>query len=305
MEQTGYIILLSECSNQCVFCAVEKIRENPVTLQTQELQHRQKLSQMRAQGFTRLIISGSDPIEYPGIVNLLRIAKESGFDAIGVATHGKQLSKLEFARFLIDAGADYFTIALYGSLPEIHDSVTKVAGSFKQTVEGIRNVKSLKKEVYISMMPVRQNRNDLIGIAKLAKELGVTSVSCNMTYLTTSATNAKEPSEFYIPTKDLPRYMSPLYEYLLKTNSQMSFLEFPYCLFETIEPEIIINSQMIMHSQTKYTFLKDQKSGTAPHRDKVKTDICRECRANERCDGFFRLDIERYGTGDLKPIHLS
>ena len=52
-------------------------------------------------------------------------------------------SYLNYCKELINAGMTKVTIYVFSSKPEIHDNITRVKGSFKQTMKGINNLKNM------------------------------------------------------------------------------------------------------------------------------------------------------------------
>ena len=147
-EKNGFLIPMTGCSNDCIFCIKGKnYRVSNESIKKQEGEILKNIIKFKKEGITEIIISGSDSIEYPKIIQLVKYLKRQGFKKITIATHGKNLSEKNFAENIVGAGVDLFTLPIYGSKPEIHDSVTRVKGSFNATIKGIKNVKDLNIEI--------------------------------------------------------------------------------------------------------------------------------------------------------------
>lgn len=298
-NKIGHIILMTGCSNDCIFCLLGKDHiETEESIKKQEFKAWNNLLKYKKEGIKDIEVSGSDPLEYKKIIPMLKCIKKMGFNSIKIATHGKNLSNFEFAKKIVLSGADIFTIPIYGSNNLIHESVSGIKGSFEETISGIENIKKLNKKIAISCLVLEQNKNNLIDILKLGTKYNVMNFCFNMTYL------VKDDSNYIIPVKDIGKYMANFFKYIIKTKANISFNEFPYCVFTNIDSEILINSNKIFNSQKKYTFLGD-KSGsiqTPPFKVKIKHKICKNCKANNICDGFFKTDIEKFGVGNLKSL---
>jgi MoaA/NifB/PqqE/SkfB family radical SAM enzyme len=292
----GYLTLLTGCTNDCVFCTLGKRHFwADYMIEDEEYNIKAKSKELRNVGDVTL--SGSDPIEYKNLIPLIKRLKEQGCQSLSIATHGRMLSDKAVTEELTGLGVEWFTISLYGAEAQIHDSVTQVDGSFKETLAGIENVKAAGKKVTMVSQVLVQNKDHLIELARLSAKIPCESLSIHMTYLTHSDDN------FYVPTKDLGKYLNPLYELHLKDNIPIFFVEIPYCVFDKIDPQLLLSAQNIYHRENKFEEIGD-KSGREIHESKIKLHLkmCHSCAAFDICDGFFKKDVDNFGVGDLKPL---
>lgn len=301
MNDTGFLILFWECENDCIFCdmksdlALDVIM--PVDVTYKKLV--EDVTKLKTQGFKKIQISGSDPIEYPKIIDIVKYIKNEGFEEVSIATHGRNLHDVKFAKEITEAGVESFIVPIFGSNAEVHDSITGAKGSFDDVLEGVRNVISLGKRISISPLILRQNLNDLIPLYDLIRTLNVESFSFSMTYLTRNSDES-----YFVPSKELVHYLSFFYDYVSNYNLKVAFLEFPFCLFNRISLDTLLESDLIINNMNKHEFLGDKNEGnkTSNHRKKKKVGICKDCKARNFCDGFFEKDIELFGTGNIKPF---
>jgi MoaA/NifB/PqqE/SkfB family radical SAM enzyme len=70
-------------------------------------------------------------------------------------------------------GVHSMQISIYSHRPEVHDSITKVPGPLKRSVEAIRLLKAHGLKVTIADVLMLQNIQDYPGVRALAAELGV------------------------------------------------------------------------------------------------------------------------------------
>ena len=235
-SKIGHIILMTGCSNDCIFCLLGKNHiETEESIKKQEIKAWKNLQRYKKEGVTDIEISGSDPLEYSKIIPMLKCIKKMGFQNIRIATHGKNLSNFNFTHELINAGVNLFTIPIYGSNSLIHDKITRIKGSYAHTIQGIKNVNKLNKKIAISCLVLEYNKNNLIDIVRLGMKYDVMNFCFNMTYL------VQENNFYFIPVKDLGKYMSKVFKFIIKSKSNVCFNEFPYCVFEGINPKILIN----------------------------------------------------------------
>jgi len=299
-QKFGGIILNPLCSNRCVFCGNIPIKTSDVEIKQQKIKVYKNLIDLKNQGIKKIEISGGDPLEYDEIVLLIKHIKKMGFEFVQLSTNGVRLSNESFLNKLASSGVDKLRIPLYGSNAEVHDSVTRTKGSFDATFNGIKRLleKSSNIEIQISCLIVNQNKDNLIELVDLVKGLGITDFYFSIPCV------AYNDYSFYIPSKNLGPYAKDVFNYGLKINYNIQFMEIPYCVFGRID-ESINNScgppNLGKHCQPSEKFrtsIKDLPS----YRIKRKVDMCNSCKASSFCDGFFVNDIDKFGVGDLKPI---
>jgi len=86
-----------------------------------------------------------------------------------MVSNGRKLSDYDFCKTLKDSGIYSITISIQGSYQELHDKITRVKGSFKQSLTGLENL--IKVEISASTETVmsRDNEHDLENIVSLTE----------------------------------------------------------------------------------------------------------------------------------------
>ena len=298
-KEYGGLIINPSCANYCLFCGNTKTSKEE--LRRQEVNIAKNLIEFKKKGVEKIEISGADPIEYKGIIKLVRYIKRMGFKFIQLSTHGRKLSDEFFLSSLVAAGISKLRIPLYGTRPEIHDAITRAKGSFKETYKGIETLRKKMPFVnlQISNLIMQDNKDDLIDFVRLMKKLKI-----NNTYISIPLISNEDILPHYIPYKNLGPYVKKVYKYAKKINYPLRFMEIPYCLFGCVDE--LINNISLPPDLGKYcqppktfrTFTKDLPS----YRFKKKISICYQCKCENFCDGFVANDIDKFGLGKIKPI---
>ena len=295
-EEFGAIILRTGCSLSCVFCGGHAERKE-IEIAKQEREAHNNLKKFKEDGFKNIVISGSDPIEYEYIAELIKYIKKEGFKSVRLSTHGVLLSSQKLADKLIRAGLNQLKVPIYGSNAQIHDSVTGKKGSFEDTVTGIRyilkNAPQIKFE--ITTIVVKQNKDDLVNIVDFVNHLRVNSHRFSTVFLMEDIKNIEA---FYIPLKNLPVLVKPLYSSILQIESKARLFEIPFCVVGKLDTKNIDNQVNI----PQYVPRKEQREWIPSYRRKKKIEMCKKCKAFDFCDGFLVKDINRFGTGKLQAI---
>jgi uncharacterized Fe-S cluster-containing radical SAM superfamily protein len=297
------IKLSTSCKNNCVFCKTT-LQVDGAELERQERDVAKALEEYIKQGFEKIEISGHDPIEYEWIAQLIGYMKKRGFRDIMLSTHGRRLCDKRFCGELALAGLTSLRIPIYGSTAAVHDSVTKAEGSFRETIEGLRLLIDLAPQMKILLhsLILKQNKDDINSIISLAKGLGIDTVAFSIPCV------AVKDYSFYIPIKEMPRYIKKLADCGKKVGVMIILTDIPFCVFEVDIPKSGIkmrNDNPTVEYGTYFQPPEMHKSGIknlAAYNLKKKIAMCKECKYDSACAGFYLNDIELYGTGSLKPI---
>jgi MoaA/NifB/PqqE/SkfB family radical SAM enzyme len=129
------------CNLACEHCMIEG------TMDWLEPEPPQKFAELLAYNAERrrwsgLIMTGSEITLRHDLPSLAARARASGFDHVRIQTHGMRLSNEEYCRELIDAGIDEFFVSVTAADRETHDAITRVAGSFERTMQGLENLEA-------------------------------------------------------------------------------------------------------------------------------------------------------------------
>ncbi len=136
-ERRHWVRISRTCNNHCVFCLDSDVQDGTMIPATEV---EAEISRGIELGASRLILSGGEASIHPDFVRLIRFGKAAGYAHVQTISNGRMFAYRGFSRQALDAGLDEITFSMHGHTPELHDELTGVAGSFMQTVAGIRNV---------------------------------------------------------------------------------------------------------------------------------------------------------------------
>jgi MoaA/NifB/PqqE/SkfB family radical SAM enzyme len=298
----GGIIISPSCDLNCFFCKGHLLRAGEREIKKQEIDVYKNLQDHKRNGIKMIEISGSDPIEYQKIIELIRYIKKEGFSFVQLSTHGTKLSDKNFLKKMISSGVNKIRVPLYGSNKKVHDSITRKEGSFEKLVEGIKNlIKSNQAiEIQVSSLILKQNKDDLQNIVDFVDSLGIKDfyfgIPCIPSVL-------EDVTNWYLPLKKLEKIIQNLYYYSLKVNKDFRFFDIPFCLFGDFNSKNICNISK-PPSMGKYNqppkIHKTEILDMPAYRVKKHFSFCKKCVAQDYCDGFFVNDIKKYGIGNIK-----
>jgi MoaA/NifB/PqqE/SkfB family radical SAM enzyme len=121
--------------------------------------------------YENLVLSGAEVTTFPDLGKYVRYAASLGwFKKIQIQTNGRRLSESAYLESLIDSGLNEFFISIQG-LEETHDAITRTRGSFKETMEAVRNLGRFDVNVISNTVLTKTNFPDIVPLmALLSKE---------------------------------------------------------------------------------------------------------------------------------------
>lgn len=169
------LALTFRCQNNCVHCYAGGPHETP-ELTTDEW--KKVIDQLHNIGVFLFTFTGGEPTLREDLPELLRYAQEKG-TVTGLITNGRRLRNKEYVQKLVDAGLDFVQITLESHDPAIHDSITRVRGSWQETVEGIKNI--VPTPIYITTNTTlnRLNADNFLETIDFLHDLGLQVFACN------------------------------------------------------------------------------------------------------------------------------
>ncbi len=160
-----HIDLTWRCNEGCVHCYLDHSIGND--MDTDEV--KRVLDQLAEAGAMFLTLSGGEIMLRKDIFEIVAHARALLFD-VKLKTNGILIGESEADRFA-ELGVRQVNISIYSHLPEVHDAVTLVPGSFARSIEAVKRLKSRGLTVGIRV-PVIGGGLDYVRLRALAEELG-------------------------------------------------------------------------------------------------------------------------------------
>jgi radical SAM protein with 4Fe4S-binding SPASM domain len=191
------LALTFRCQNDCVHCYAGGPHETPEITTGQWKSVIDKLSEI---GVFILTFTGGEPTMRDDLPELLLYAQNKGL-VTGLISNGRKLKDKAYVTKLEKSGLDFVQITLESHKPQVHDLMTTVKGSWKETVTGIQN--AVQSQIYVSTNTTlsKHNAADFLTTIDYIKGLGVNAFGCNSLIYSGKAPLASE--EFALTVEDL------------------------------------------------------------------------------------------------------
>ena len=177
----GEIAVTYRCNNRCRFCYAGCDgacgRLDSPDIEAEKLEKIIDIFKDEAQ-IPFFSFTGGEPLMRKDLERLMRYACDKGLK-INLVTNGT-LATPERAKSLYDAGLRTAQISLESPDEEIHDALCGRKGSWKQTIDGIKNLRDAGIFVQTNSTSTTMNIDSLPRLPALCKELGCVRMSVNL-----------------------------------------------------------------------------------------------------------------------------
>lgn len=284
------------CNNRCVFCAQGDRRDACGAVPFDELLRR--LADVRRT--TRaLVLTGGEPTVHRRIVALVEAARALGFDPIQLQTNGRTLAYPHVLDALVRAGVTEVSPSLHGSTAAVHDGLTRAAGSWAQSVEGIRNAAASGLPVVTNSVVTRGNTEDLPALVALLGRLGVRRAQ--LAFVHPVGTAAVEFDAVVPRLPDVSAALVRARAVALAAGVALVTEGVPYCFLRGME-------EMCVEALIPATTVVEMRGEVCDYsrwrvaEGKAHGPPCAGCAARARCEGPWREYPERFGWAEFEAL---
>ncbi|MBQ9897246.1 MAG: radical SAM protein, partial [Synergistaceae bacterium] len=255
-------------------------------------------------GADNIILTGGEVTIRPDFDKLINKILEYKLD-ITIQTNARAFCRQRIIDIIANISNIQFITALHGSTAKTHDNITQVTGSFDETCEGIKNLRSLNKLVIIKVVISKINLEELNEIILLALKLGVKYLCFAFPH---GQGAARKNFEKLMPRyKDLKTKLKEIIYTAKEHEIKIEFEAVPFCVIP-----------YAMHLVGELKYFKSNTLCSQVHEkvfdwDKVRKDIkikpelCGRCDMNLFCEGVWREYYEAYAlniSDDLEPLKI-
>lgn len=285
------------CNNLCRHCVQGEKRYKLSNKTTDEI--KKELGQAFSKGIEGLVFTGGEPTIRNDFVELVAHAKEIGYDEIQVQTNGRRFASKRFTKAIIEAGMNEFAPALNGHIPELHDYMSQVPGAWKQTVQGIKNVKEYGVRIITNTVVTKPNYRFLRNIADVLVKLGVSQYQLAFCH---AAGRAWEDFESIVPYMSLaaPHIHRGL-DVGINAGIPVMAEAMPFCHMMGYEQQV---SELVIPPSAVYEtgFKIDEWEKWRKEEGKWKGESCKACAFYNVCEGPWVDYVEKRGSDEFVPI---
>ena len=284
-----------QCNNRCRFCVQGDRRTREPDRSTAQML--EALEENRAHG-DELVLTGGEISLRRDLGLLIRRARALGYREVQLQSNGRRFAVAAFCEEMIAAGVTEFGPSLHGARPETHEALTRAPGSWRQTVQGIRNLRARGQRVITNSVVTRSNLEELPELARLLVALGVSQYQLAMVH---PLGTAWEGFDQVVPRlEEAAPWVRKALVPGLRAGIPCMVEAMPACLMRGLEdcmaeariPATRIDDPARLVEDYRVSRLADGKA---------KGPGCARCTWTGRCEGPWREYPQRHGWGALQP----
>lgn len=291
------ILLGWVCNNNCMFCSVgHKLSERKIKDWNLVRKH---IDYGKSVNSETISFSGGEPTIINYLEEAVKYSKKLGFKTIEIQSNGRMFSYPDFAKNIVDAGANRFLISVHADNEEVGDGINRIKGSFNQTLEGIKNLKKLGVEnLRFSVVINKFNYKRLNKIVEFLLQFDPIGIHVNYTIIDGHAYTNRESimppkMEIVVP------YVYDAIKTVKNAGKEIWLYSFPYCLMQGYEFAIAekgnFDSRLI--GPDFDVSLQENR-----HKHRIKNESCKKCKYYKLCLGPWKRYVRMFGFEEFKPI---
>jgi MoaA/NifB/PqqE/SkfB family radical SAM enzyme len=294
------LILNYNCNARCLFCSqgdFDKSRNAPFEALARNIYT------ARRDGYTRLGLTGGEPLVRPDILKVIALGKSVGFDFIRVQTNGIKLADPAFCRALVKAGLTFCKFSFTTDVAADHDRLVGVPGALAKALKGLANLRKLKVRLGTNILVNKLNYRRLPEIIRFYMERGITNfVVIYPVYIGAMGDNAEE---FGVPLPECSPYFMEAVRMMEAAGlgGEILFLNTPPCFLkgrESLAIGLDVFNTVVTDPDGARTDLDENADA-----GKVKGPPCRRCALAKKCRGADRHYIKLFGWSGFEPVEKS
>ncbi len=159
------------CNERCVHCYLDDAHETQGKSELTFRDYQNLLNEAHELGCFRVLITGGEISVRPDFMDIAEYAAEKGM-LVDLYTNGLSISDRQFQR-ICAMKPNSVSVSLYGGDSRIHDSITKVAGSFDKTLRFAMMLKCAGIDVFIKSVAMKQNAESMESLYQLGEMLHI------------------------------------------------------------------------------------------------------------------------------------
>ncbi len=287
------------CNNNCTFCVTgDNLPKEFVDFGKIE----SKLAKYKKR-YDSVVLTGGEPTIRKDFFKIIDTCFRSGYKIL-LQTNARMFSYDWFCSD-IEAYNMALSINVNDSDQTVFDSMTRVKGSFAETVKGIKNIRQMGFDILGKIMLTKKNFMHLKRTVMFMHGLGIRDIM--IVFLTPYGSAGKDFSSVVPSYTDVGPYLEKVLEWASGKDGITVGLEgFPSCTINTVYQQLVSESNFSEKTLDGiYPGDEDEPYNCKQQRvldQKMKFPDCRRCRYFGKCEGVYKKYVEEMGHAEFMPV---
>lgn len=163
-----------ECPLACIHCSSNAHKDNSLQMTYEKCV--EIVEQANNLGVKEIAYSGGEPLIWNHIDDMIYLTHKLGI-YVSLYTSGNIPDKYKRFLKLKNEGLDRAVFSLYSYKAENHERITRISGSFEQTINSIKDCIKVDIQAEVHFVAVSQTFRELKDVAYFCKEIGINKIS--------------------------------------------------------------------------------------------------------------------------------
>ena len=267
-----------ECNNNCICCERRNRKYSLKLLTSNENkstdQCKKDLERIKKLGFKTVVFTGGETALRNDFFEIISFSKNLGFN-IELKTNGRVFSNKEFCKKIEKCDITY-NVFIYSTSEKIQNKLTRTE-SLKETLNGLKNLKSLDKRIKVTVPINIVNYKDLINTLRF-----LNSNQINEIELAYPEMKGVVHMSYFPEYSRIENHIQDIYEKIKIIQPRVKIKNIPYCFFGN-RPIAEIKK-----------FVENEPG--------IKISLCKKCLFDSNCPGINLNYLKLIGDNDFEPI---
>ena len=304
------LIVGHTCNNRCLHCFMEmtikRLKENEEPFDKTLSQLKNSIEKHAKDNYETITFTGGEATIRADFLELARYVKTQGM-SVSIQSNGRAFADIDFTKKIMKIEPDLSVlIPIHSHNEDIHDKITQVKGSFKQTVSGIKNlVESGCKNINLMTVVYCLNYKDLENIVEFVEKIGCKRINMSAPQMEGNP---------YIDWKKMAVSHSKIAPYLknaigrgIVLGIDVKYDAIPFCFmkgYEKYNSDIEISiipyikgDESIREDKKKESVIFDLEIGRH-----TKPKVCKSCKYYNVCMGVWKRYPVIFGVSEFKAL---
>lgn len=311
----SYFALGYKCNHNCINCPLS-------TFDRLHGQLNQKVIQENVNNLVKngddlhVTISGGEPTLHPEFLNVLGVLGESNA-FITVLSNGTRCADMSFVDLMIDSlGEEYdfnrfkYITAIHSNRSEIHDLLTGVEGSFKESISGIKNLDSRHLNIMIKHIMNKKSLSSMKDLVNFVTDFYSNNVGLQFCSMDFSGRCRKNVGELYASNDIIGPYLEEsLDEFERKKDNcgrRLEIIETPLCIVDPYYWKYYCLSGLGKLEYIAPNEESENNRSTITSSCHTNYLECQDCDVKSYCDGVWEstYEIEKDKSKVLQKVKV-
>ncbi len=289
------------CNNECISCAKKLNEKGRLSLD----QIIEKMDFIKPSKNDYIEISGGEPTLRKDLFDICEYIKSNYDTNLIILSNGRKFNDKSFSKQIKEVGVDRVMTTFYSPFEEKHDKITQRNGSFKDTVNGLKNLEEIKVPISVKTIILKQNYQDLPEFVNFAYDSFPSAwVSIHGLIMRGHANDNKE--QLVARYNEMKPYAENALDEAIKREKNLGVFIIPSC---SIDPSYWGHLSINWKQMTKEMIYISPEETIFGNLDVAQPDYCNDCLINKNCswawESAWKEYIDMFGTNELNKITTS